>query len=730
MWNRTLIESGETTFEKGLHKMRCSRWIILRLLVLVPVLWHVPATATELTEFTGAATRVVWVQDQSRQQNDTLALGQRLRLLKSDGKSEQVLLGEIRNYVKPMLTADGQRVVYSDHQTQKFYAVNWDGKGKKLLGEGLAIEVWRDPKTALDWVYFAKRVGQPEDTTYRNVRRLQIDNPKLIEKVWDKTDVGRDNFQLSADGTRVGGVFPWPNGGIADLTSRTWKKMDQGCWGSLSPDNTGLNWVFDGPHRNLQFHRPDKSEGWKVAVNSAEGIGSHEVFHPRWTNHVQYLVVTGPYAVQGPVNVISGGGPAVEVYLGRFSPDFLAVEAWHKVTSNTLADFYPDVWIDGGEQSRVQIPGLVVSPPNPATVSSQPDWPVAQQGLLAVWDNAKVGRVIKNRAGQTLPACELNVHGAAYFDRHYAVKFAGGTATLDGVQEALNAASRTGSALTLEMLMSPVSLSNRSGTIVELQQLPSASDKRSKSLWAIRQREETLMGTIGEAPPEPLAKLEVTPSPRPVHLLIQVVGEQMDVFLDGRRVSANPNLQSATKPPQASEKSGTGESLKTVLLNLGSLEWRGAIEAIALYSRLLSTEEIQAQAAASRARVMSRKTVPGIKATIQRVEANVIPPPSQILPYRRALSLEVFTIRKLEAGDPKIKVRVGDKIMVGRWVILDGIVLPEPPKATGQTFSVTLEPMADHPELDGERQIQDSAELDLPTFYTEDLIVPPSSRAQ
>ena len=46
------------------------------------------------------------------------------------------------------------------------------------------------------------------------------------------------NFQLSADGARAGGLYPWSESGIAELPNGPWKKYGFGCWTSLAPDNS------------------------------------------------------------------------------------------------------------------------------------------------------------------------------------------------------------------------------------------------------------------------------------------------------------------------------------------------------------------------------------------------------------------------------------------------------------------------------------------------------------
>ncbi|MES2791702.1 MAG: hypothetical protein V4719_18930 [Planctomycetota bacterium] len=653
-----------------------------------------------LRNFTEAAARVVWVQDFGPANSDILATGQRLKLMgidSEDGRGERVLLAELRNYAKPLLTPDGQRVVYSDQQNQKFYVVNWDGTGKKLLGDGLAVDVWRDPQDGVNWVYAAKRVGKPENVTYRNLRRVKLDEPKTSQKVWDQTEVGCDNFQLSADGTRAGGEFPWPNGGVADLKKKTWQKLEQGCWSSIAPDNSGLSWVFDGPHRNLQFHRPDETAGWKVNVNSAPDIHGAEVFHPRWSNHVRYLGLTGPYSVPGKVNVISGGGPQVEIYLGRFSPDFKTVEAWLQVTKNGRGDFYPDVWIEGGETTVVELPGLKnTSTPSPAVAST---WPAITDGLMFAWNNSSQTNQLPGLKGETGKSCQISLLGRAFPGRFHDLHFEGGTGTLDDLNESLLAAVKSSQNLTLEMLVTPTSIENSRGTVCEIGPALQPYIRLQQDGGQLRLEVQKVSSQV--TVPE-------WKTPSPVVLSLMLSAQNCTVFADGRQVARHP-----VTPDFARWMSSE--------IRLGSPSWRGNLEAVTVYSRSLSPVEIKRQAEVTRQRLARRKSIARTRIEAKCIERSTIPPPAQILPYRRAMAVHEFEVQKVVA-DPVLKgdadLKVGARILVVQWVILDGKILPEAGKfEVGESSEFVLELVDEHPELKSERQILDVAELDLPLYY-------------
>ncbi|MDP2989016.1 MAG: hypothetical protein Q8O57_00420, partial [Kiritimatiellota bacterium] len=159
-----------------------------------------------------------------------------------------------------------------------------------------------------------------------------------------------------ADGRRSSGQFPWPVCGILELPNGAAKKFGDGCWPSLAPDNSYRLWIFDGAHRNLTLFDSATGRSWVVNINRAPGIGGFEVYHPRWSSHPRFMTMTGPYTVGDSANRIRGGGAGVEIYIGRFSPDFQKIEQWVQVTHNTNADFFPDVWVEGGRMAGVSVP--------------------------------------------------------------------------------------------------------------------------------------------------------------------------------------------------------------------------------------------------------------------------------------------------------------------------------------------------------------------------------------
>ncbi len=324
-------------------------------LLLVPILpWACASApsrtgaAAEVHALTGAPARVVWVQGDG---SDPFATGRNLVLMgfdSEDGRGERAIVAERGNYTKPLITPSGTRVVYSTHPTlgdPTVHVVNFDGSGRRVLEKGFALGVGTDPADGAEWVDIG---SDAREYAVGGVVRVKIDRPAERRTVWTASRVQLDSFQVSPDGTLAAGQFPWPRVGVADLAAGTWRQLGEGCWTAMQDVGSPLLWYFDGAHRNLLMVDLATDRRWTVPINHAPGFQNPEVYHPRWTNHPRVMAMTGPYD-QGGANQVRSGGNQSEVWLGRFSADFTAIEAWARVTRNAHADSYPDVWVAPGD---------------------------------------------------------------------------------------------------------------------------------------------------------------------------------------------------------------------------------------------------------------------------------------------------------------------------------------------------------------------------------------------
>lgn len=346
------------------------------------------AGASPLAQFTGTATRVVWVQSDGK---DPFALGTSLALMAMDSRDgrERTVLPERGSIMKPLITPTGQRIVFSRGHAApggpEILLVNWDGSGLKTLTKGFAVATWQNPADGTEWIY-AGIDAPPGKLDFPTVVRFPIDNPGAREVVWNKTLVSADTFQVSPDGRHAGALFPWPEAGIAELPNGNLRKLGDGCWTALASVRGPVLWYFDGAHRNLTMVDARTEKRWTVNINGVPGFGNDEVYHPRWTNHPRFLVMSGPYNLGGD-NQVRSGGTQTEVYLGRFAADYSRVEGWHRVTQNAGADSYPDVWIER-QKTPHPVAGAQLGPSGSGGVPQGPSGPsrpaAAQKGRVVV----------------------------------------------------------------------------------------------------------------------------------------------------------------------------------------------------------------------------------------------------------------------------------------------------------------------------------------------------------
>lgn len=312
--------------------------------------------SAEIRALTGARTRLVWVQH-AGDGTDIFCKGDSLRLMgldTDDGRGQRQIVAGESNFHKPLITPTGNQVVFSNVISQTVYVVNWDGTGLRELAHGIAAGLWRDPLTGHEWVY--AQTGPESGKNFRNnpIRRYRLDDPRVNELVWDRTPANPDGFQISPDGRRVCSMFPWPRVGVATLPNEGLMDLGQGCCPSLAPDSGNFMFYLLGDHRHIMLHRLEGQAKWKVPIHTAPGVDGFEIYHPKWSNQMRFIALTGPYCGQG--------GITADVFIGRFDETFTGIEAWVRVTANSLGDFFPDVWVEPqpAPQVRLNLGGAAV----------------------------------------------------------------------------------------------------------------------------------------------------------------------------------------------------------------------------------------------------------------------------------------------------------------------------------------------------------------------------------
>ena len=641
-----------------------------------------------LQQFTGARTKLVWTQYQNPDKVDKQGTSKNHYLMaidSADGRGERRVLPAKDNYAYPIITPDGKHIVFTRKQKiekggkRKFDVsieiVGFDGSGLKKLGDGYAQEVWEDPATGRFWVYAGEEFVLHGGTApvCKRIIRFPLDAPEKRETVWDKTRMGTDSFAISADAKRFSGLFPWPDAGIGNLESNDWEKLTNGCWVSMAPDNSYDSWVFDVAHKNLLMFDASGEQTAKLPVNTHPDLEGRETYHPRWGNHRQFFVQSGPHT-SGKKK--KGHGKPIEIYLGKFSPDLRSIEGWFKVSNNSLPDIYPDVWVEPSEDPAV----ATTAEPETRQVPKSTRWPSAPGGLIFKWENVRAKNEFAAPGGDN-EVSKLEPKGLARYGRHYEMVLDGGTfdPILDSDQ-LVNAIDPEAGNFGFQGLVTV-----NAGTGELLAGAPGRLTIEISPQPALR---FTYGSRQVYAPLNPPSKTGT-----PVHVALSVNAGEGTFFVDGQAIaSSNEETDPGDAPASAKLQFGAG--------------FDGTLEQVALYDRPLPAAEVAADFALIQKKLDARKPVGRRQVRGKLIAKSPLPQPGNIKPYVRALVYYAYEVE-------------GENIAVAHWAILDSRPLGGLDREIGMSYDLTIEPKDAHPQLVSQAESMDEEKIDflMPLYY-------------
>ena len=224
-------------------------------------------------------------------------------------------------------------MVYTDVSTGTIYVVDWDGSNKKAIAKGFALCTWIDPNNGTQWVYAGKAENQPP------IHRYQIDHPEVSQLVWSRACSCTHGWQVSADGTRMGSLFPHPTAGVGILPDGPFYAYGNGCEANLARDNS-YRFFHMGEsiaHGGVNMYDANGNNKRVVPFNIPGLPPRQESWAPRWSTDTRFLTVSSP-----------NSGPKQELYLGQFDDSYTQVVRWIKITDQAGGDLCSDSWIDSG----------------------------------------------------------------------------------------------------------------------------------------------------------------------------------------------------------------------------------------------------------------------------------------------------------------------------------------------------------------------------------------------
>ena len=652
--------------------------------------------SAEIEKLTGAHTRVVWAQYQKPKSAEPYSNASSHFLMgldSKDGLGAHPILAVNGNYSRPLITSDGEAILFSDKRlsrddkNNKVYnpiiqLTDWKGTAPKTLAEGYAVDTWRDPASGTEWVYAVRDFVSSTRIAIeaKKMVRFQLNDPSKEELVWDQTAVSPDNIQLSRDGSRASGQFPWPNVGQFLLgQNKDFKKLITGCWPSLSPDNSQISWGLDGEHREATFFADDGAKTWTVKLNSHPELAKGEIYHPRWTNHPRFITLTGPYLgemVAGQGSVIGKGGLTADVYIGKFSEKLDAFEGWVCVDKNALGDAYPDVWIAGGNEAV-----LAEFPQKDGQAAVAPTAPQQNAGLVFRWEDRNQNNTVKLASGAQLD-CSMETRGAARYGRRLDLLLDAGA--FQPKADALAAISSHLSAdhpAALSFLMALDDVKNPGQGVIA--QLPGLVIKIEAGQWMAISANSQATLPIGAASP------------------VRVIVNKSSAGAVNLVLRSSADTQRAAGVPVAGAVPGETQ--------FGGGGVSGGMRDIAIHDRELSDAEIMAATVNGTA----DQTAPPARIRLRGKLAESSPMPTEegINPYTSAMVACIYDVVSVSEG-----TYTGKQILVKHWGMLTRQMAAGFPRSVGQEYDLVVEPLDAHPELKGDRSMELDV-FDLETYY-------------
>ena len=649
------------------------------------------------------AVRLVWLE-----QADPAKSGRQLFAYGSaDGLGLRSVPDVTGDLARPLLTSDGESIVFTklnarpgDGKTvyaPEIFIRPWAGGAAKSLCPGMAVDLWRDPSDNKEYVYAVEHLlsGTTPRLTGEKLLRFLPVTPQEKEIIWTATTLGTDQFQLSADGRRAAGLFPFPKAGIADLTNQTLTPLPAGAWPALAADNSYAAALLDGSRRRLRVFAPNLDPGWELTFMGASGWRDGGILHPRWTNDPAVLVCTGPYQEEGT---------AADLCLVRFRDDLRTIQQVARLTEGRRA-FSPDAWVEKGSFTLTALPQQPMVIPRPAPKP----WPITADSLCFAWEN--------HRRTAPLPQApaSLTPHGFAIWGRYHGMDPSGGWFEADPAMAAkISQDCAASSAWAMELILTerqtppPVS--------VRLAALMLEDGREAFALYRV-DRKLVLRILLGGTPDKParvhpvvLTNLAIE-SDRPVHLALSLRNNRLACWLDGQ-MQKDFQLESSGLAAW-----GAGRLIFGDPQPYGS-PWSGVMERIAIYSRALGDDEIRtaAETAGQFIETRTRPTRHKVKATLA-----VLPALGETTVSNQA-AVSLWDVNQVFSGGMDIR-----RIAVLSWIRLQGRPLPSTFPAVGQSMDLILESGEDHPELESIPQLKPPGlSEDTPQFFYAVPLTPPA----
>jgi len=491
---------------------------------------------------------------------------------------------------------------------------------------------------------------------------------------------------VTPDGKRLwGSLRDSQEQSMLDIATKTVTPITGGCDPSHSPTEDRF-FAFSGSHRHMIMY--DWKDGQAanrrdIQANTMPGIeGRENVWHPRWSTHPRIFSMMAP----------EHGSP--QIYLGRFDKDVTVVEDWVQITDNGQFNAWSHAWVETAPEKPAPPPVSVTTakPPAVRTVppaSPRPAWLTDRRELVFALRNGNLianSPVTFDAAGKPLEGIALKHTLWRHYGPHHELILSGSPA------EAADAA-----AFAVARIVQSRALTLLAGV------LPGAlDDTRTRRLLAIMDEEAPVLALLQKG-----GQLSVVIDGRwtggkPIRCLLPEL-RQRHAFAFGVAIRDGAvALYANGRPVGAQAVSWSPGVVAVPRLVFGdtarqALATAPALDSIALYARVLTADEIAAEARRWQAERALRETIPRIRLKGKLLRMAPVPDAAKIAPYTQAMVVGEYAVTGVLEGEYKEKI-----VNVAHWGMLNRQPQPIAGRKVGDVHELLIEPFERQPQLEPE----------------------------
>jgi len=339
-----------------------------------------------------------------------------------------------------------------------------------------------------------------------------------------------------------------------------------------------------------------------------------------------------------------------------------------------------------------------------------PLWPSRRQGLVFVWETGDAANLVFGERLGADRTISLQASELAHLNGHFAMQLAGGSFFLSQKEaETVRKVVMDSNELSVEAVVRPQeqAATELPGKII------SFSSRGRVHNFRLVQRGNTL--TFGLHTSHPLSPSKTrlplfeVPTGRSSHVVVTYTPGRLVAYLDGEKRVDTDRLQGDFYQWRSSPLVFGAEWG-------GGGDWRGVLEGVAVYNRVLGAQEVEENALRYRALLERRQEIPRVVADARLRNRSKMPSLAEISPYREALVVYEYDVERTVKGQ-----LATDRLRVAHWSILDGDRLPITQAQEGQVLRLVLEPFSANPQLES-LYLSDTFEdgRELPLYYAVD----------